>query len=195
MIYLDPPFFTQSRQVLRNAAGKEYAFSDVWQSREEYLRFMEVRLTEMSRVLKASGTIFLHCDTSASHYLRLLLDRIFGEGNFRSEIIWSYKRWSNAQKGLLPAHQTIFFYSKTNQYKFHSMYQAYSPTTNIDQILQERKRSETGKVIYKRDEKGDVVPSKEKRGVPISDSQSKGKGARGISHTKANRTAGAHHQT
>ena len=49
------------------------------------------------------------------------------------------------------------------------MYQAYSPTTNIDQILQERKRSETGKVIYKRDEKGDVVPSKEKRGVPISD--------------------------
>ena len=78
MIYLDPPFFTQSRQVLRNAAGKEYAFSDVWQSREEYLRFMEVRLMEMSRILKASGTIFLHCDTSASHYLRLLLDRIFG---------------------------------------------------------------------------------------------------------------------
>ena len=169
MIYLDPPFFTYCRQVLRNAAGKEYAFSDVWQSREEYLRFMEVRLMEMSRILKASGTIFLHCDTSASHYLRLLLDRIFGEGNFRSEIIWSYKRWSNSQKGLLPAHQTIFFYSKTNQYKFHSMYQAYSPTTNIDQILQERKRSETGKVIYKRDEKGDVVPSKEKRGVPISD--------------------------
>lgn len=169
MIYLDPPFFTQSRQVLRNAAGKEYAFSDVWQSREEYLRFMEVRLMEMSRILKASGTIFLHCDTSASHYLRLLLDRIFGESNFRSEIIWSYKRWSNSQKGLLPAHQTIFFYSKTNQYKFHSMYQAYSPTTNIDQILQERKRSETGKVIYKRDEKGDIVPSKEKRGVPISD--------------------------
>lgn len=169
MIYLDPPFYTQKKQTLCNADGKEYMFLDIWKSRDEYLDYISVRLVEMKRVLKPSGNIFLHCDDSASHYLRLLLDRIFGETNFRSEIIWSYKRWSNSQKGLLPAHQTILFYSKTNKYKFNTIYSEYSPTTNIDQILQERERNEVGKAIYKRDENGNIIASKEKKGVPISD--------------------------
>lgn len=98
MIYLDPPFFTQRKQISCDAQGKQYEFLDVWQSREDYLSYMKVRLLEMRRVLKCSGNIFLHCDTSASHHLRILLDNIFGENNFRSEIIWSYKRWSNAKK-------------------------------------------------------------------------------------------------
>lgn len=169
MIYLDPPFCTQNRQTLRGADGKQYAFSDIWPSRKEYLRYMGARLSEMKRVLKSSGTIFLHCDTSASHYLRVLLDDIFGEDNFRSEIIWAYKRWSNSQKGLLPAHQTILFYSKTGQYKFHPLYGDYSPTTNLDQILQDRERNEMGKASYKRDKNGKVIFSREKKGVPISD--------------------------
>lgn len=169
MIYLDPPFYTQSKQILCDANGKQYEFSDVWQSRGEYLAYMRVRLLEMRRVLKPSGNIFLHCDTSASHYLRVLLDDIFGENNFRSEIIWSYKRWSNSRKGLLPAHQTILFYSKTAQYKFRTLYGEYSPTTNIDQILQERERNEAGKVSYRRDQEGNIICSKEKKGVPISD--------------------------
>lgn len=169
MIYLDPPFYTQSKQMLCDINGKQYSFSDIWQSREEYLKYMNVRLLEMKRVLKSSGNIFLHCDTSASHYLRVLLDDIFGENNFRSEIIWTYKRWSNSKKGLLPAHQTILFYSKTNKYKFNTLYREYSPTTNVDQILQDRERNEMGKSSYKRDKFGNVILSKEKKGVPISD--------------------------
>lgn len=169
LIYLDPPFFTQRNQRLRSSDGKKYEFSDIWKSRDEYLNYLRVRLIEMKRVLKNTGNIFLHCDASSSHYLRVLLDEIFGENNFRSEIIWSYKRWSNSKKGLLPNHQTIFFYSKTSRYKFNTLYGQYSPTTNIDQILQERERDANGKAVYKRDKEGNVVTSKEKKGVPTSD--------------------------
>lgn len=169
MIYLDPPFFTQKTQTLKDVQGKEYSFGDVWNSRTEYLDYIKVRIYELKRVLKDTGSIFLHCDEKASHYLRLVLDDVFGEENFRSEIIWTYKRWSNSKKGLLPGHQTIFFYSKTNKYKFNTIYTEYSPTTNVDQILQERVRDNRGKAIYKCDDKGEVVLAKEKKGVPMSD--------------------------
>ena len=169
MVYLDPPFFTQKRQSLRDSDGNEYGFSDLWQSRSEYLSFIEMRLREIRRVLKESGTVFFHCDSTAAHYIKILLDNIFGENNFQSEIVWCYKRWSNSRNGLLAGHQTIFFYSKTRHYKFKTIYCDYSPTTNIDQILQERIRNEKGKASYKKDENGNVVFGKEKRGVPLSD--------------------------
>jgi site-specific DNA-methyltransferase (adenine-specific) len=169
MIYLDPPFFTQKKQSLTNSNGNLYAFSDVWDSLEDYLNYMRLRITEMKRLLKSTGCIFLHCDTSASHYLRMLLDDIFGCENFRSEIIWSYKRWSNSRKGLLPGHQTIFYYTKTSHYTFNTLYKDYSATTNIDQILQERERDHLGKAVYKRDSSGGIVAAKEKKGVPLSD--------------------------
>ena len=169
MVYLDPPFYTQKKQSLRDSSGRRYEFSDIWKSREEYLLYMKDRIIQMRRVLKPSGSIFLHCDTSASSYLRMVLDEVFGERNFRSEIIWTYKRWSNSHKGLLPAHQTIFFYSKGSGYKFITLMGDYSPTTNVDQILQARERDANGKAVYKRDKDGNVVASSEKKGVPLSD--------------------------
>ena len=169
MVYLDPPFFSQKHHTLSDRQGKTYEFSDVWESRKDYLLFLKVRLQEMKRVLKATGTLFLHCDSSASHYLRVVLDEVFGEENFRSEIIWTYKRWSNAKRGLLDAHQTIFFYSKGSGFKFNTLYGEYSLTTNVDQILQQRERADDGKVRYKRDVAGRVVGSGEKKGVPLSD--------------------------
>lgn len=169
MIYLDPPFFSQKRHVSQDAHGCIYSFSDVWESRQAYLQYIKERLEEMHRVLKQTGTIFLHCDTSCSHHIRIMLDEVFGEANFRSEIIWAYKRWSNSKKGLLSGHQTIFFYSKSDNYKFRTMYGEYSPTTNLDQILQMRARNAAGKSSYKCDENGDVIMAKEKRGVPMTD--------------------------
>ena len=154
MVYLDPPFFSQKIQTLRNSKGKQFEFSDVWDSRDAYLKYMRERLIELKRVLKKSGSIFLHCDSSASHYLKVLMDEVFGENNFQNEIIWTYRRWSNSRKGLLPAHQTIFFYSKSNRFSFNYEYGEYSPTTNLDQILQERERNDCGKSIYKRGDDG-----------------------------------------
>ncbi len=170
LIYLDPPFFTQKDHALRPRDNStEYSFEDRWISLTQYLSFLKEVLTHCRRILKNSGSIFLHCDKSASHYLRLLLDEIFGDENFQSEIIWAYKRWSNSKKGLLNAHQTIFFYSKTPEFKFNTIYTDYSPTTNIDQILQARVRNEFGKAVYQRDENGEAISGREKRGVPLSD--------------------------
>ncbi len=169
LIYLDPPFFTQKTQSLKNKENKEYSFEDTWNSILEYKNYIQERLEECRKVLKNTGSIFLHCDRSASHYLRIALDEVFGAENFQSEIIWSYKRWSNAKKGLLNAHQVIFFYSKTADFKFNSVYTDYSPTTNLDQIFQKRVRNENGKTVYKICENGKAELMEEKKGVPLSD--------------------------
>ena len=87
---------------------------------KSYLIMMGVRLLEMKRILKDTSSVYLHCDPTASHYLKMLMDSIFGQGNFRSEIIW---RRSNAhsktkkQFGLI--HDTLLFYSKSNKFVFH----------------------------------------------------------------------------
>lgn len=169
MIYLDPPFFTQKEQKLKDNNGKEYSFDDSWKSMADYIGYLKIRLIEMKRLLKDTGTLFLHCDNTASHYIKVMLDEVFGYDNFKSEIIWSYKRWSNAKNGLLNSHQIIFFYSKTKNYKFNKMYTDYSVTTNIDQILQDRVRDNNGKTVYKKDDNGEIVLTNEKKGVPLSD--------------------------
>lgn len=170
LIYFDPPFYTQKKHSLvTRDSSKKYEFSDSWESLDDYLYLIESCLIESKRVLKQTGSVFLHCDKVASHYIRVTLDKVFGMKNFRSEIIWSYKRWSNSKKGLLNSHQNIYFYSKSNDFKFNQFYTDYAPTTNIDQILQDREKTTNGKSIYKTDEKGNIVLGKEKKGVPLSD--------------------------
>lgn len=170
LIYFDPPFFTQRKHSLTNKDNsKTYEFDDKFNSIEEYLELIENVLQESKRVLKNTGSVFLHCDKTASHNIRVVLDKVFGRENFQSEIIWSYKRWSNSKKGLLNAHQVIFFYSKTQDFKFNTFYTDYSATTNLDQILQDRERNKNGKSVYKKDENGNVILGKEKKGVPLSD--------------------------
>ena len=170
LIYFDPPFFTQRKHSLKNKDNsKTYEFDDKYNSIEEYLELVENVLVQSKRVLKNTGSVFLHCDKTASHNIRAVMDKVFGRENFQSEIIWSYKRWSNAKKGLLNAHQVIFFYSKTQDFKFNTLYTDYSATTNLDQILQDRERNENGKSVYKKDENGNVILGKEKKGVPLSD--------------------------
>jgi site-specific DNA-methyltransferase (adenine-specific) len=127
------------------------------------------RLRELHRVLKSTGSIFFHCDKTASHIGRFILDDAFGMECFQSEIIWSYRRWSNSARKLLPAHQTILFYSKGRDFKFNTIRTGYSPTTNVDQILQRRSRDNSNKSVYARDESGAVVYGGSKRGVPLSD--------------------------
>ena len=170
LIYLDPPFFTNNIQKLKTRDGnKEFSYSDIWKSHQEYAKFLFDRLKELHRVLKKDGSIFFHCDKNSTHIVRYLLDDIFGVKQFRSEIIWYYKRWSNSKKGLLPSHQTIYFYSKTKEFKFKTLYNSYSETTNIDQILQKRVKDENGKTIYAKDENDKTISSDIKKGVPLND--------------------------
>jgi site-specific DNA-methyltransferase (adenine-specific) len=169
MVYLDPPFFTQSTHALKSNTFVEYQFQDKWDSLSEYLQFLKVSLLEVKRVMKNHATLYVHCDRNASHYIRVLLDEVFGYERFLSEIIWTYKRWSNASRNLLPAHQTIFAYTKSETYIFNTLYQDYSDTTNLDQILQRRERNSQGKTVYAVDEHGEVILNGPKKGVPLSD--------------------------
>ena len=123
----------------------------------------------MRTLLKDTGSIFVHCDKSGEHIVRVILDQVFGTNNFQSEIIWTYKRWSNSKKGLLPSHQNIYFYSKTKSFKFNSIFTSYSETTNIEQILQRRTRDEHNKSVYDKDSLGNAKNGDEKKGVPLSD--------------------------
>src|SRR5689334_10908486 len=85
-----------------------------------YLVMMTARLIELRRVLKPTGSIYLHCDPTASHYLKIVIDAIFGFENFRNEIIW---RRTNAHNKLTkqygPIHDVILFYTKTDNFVFH----------------------------------------------------------------------------
>jgi len=170
LIYLDPPFFTEKKHTLKNRERtKEFSFDDVWGDSKVYARFLKERISSMRDLLTDNGSIFVHCDKSGQHIVRAILDQVFGEENFRSEIIWSYSRWSNSKKGLLPAHQNVYFYSKTKDFKFNTIYTSYSETTNIDQILQRRTRDQHNKSVYDIDEKGDFIHGDKKKGVPLSD--------------------------
>jgi adenine specific DNA methylase Mod len=81
-----------------------------------YLAMMAVRLIEMRRVLKGTGAIYLHCDPTASHYLKVLLDGIFGPDRFQNEIVWKRHSAHNSAKRYGPVHDILLFYSKTDKF-------------------------------------------------------------------------------
>ena len=78
-----------------------------------YITYMAQRVLEMHRVLKPTGSLYLHCDPTASHYLKIMLDFIFGNENFRNEIVWSYRRWAGKTKHYQKMHDNILFYVKS----------------------------------------------------------------------------------
>ena len=90
-----------------------------------YLAMMAVRLVELHRVLKPTGSLYLHCDPTASHYLKLLLDAIFGHINFRNELIWKRTSAHSSAKRYGPVHDVIFFYTKSLKYKWYPQFTRY----------------------------------------------------------------------
>ena len=91
-----------------------------------YLVEMSVRLIELHRVLKPTGSVYLHCDPSASHYLKILMDAILGPENFRSEIVWKRTSAHSGSKRWGPVHDTILFYTKTNRFVWNTVLLDYS---------------------------------------------------------------------
>lgn len=92
-----------------------------------YLTMMAVRLLELHRVLKPTGSLYLHCDPTASHYLKILLDAVFGKARFKNEIVWLRTNAHNIHtKGYARSNDTIFFYNKTKDFKWNQLYTGYS---------------------------------------------------------------------
>jgi site-specific DNA-methyltransferase (adenine-specific) len=102
-------------EALRQIAGD----SDVM----AYLAMMAPRLVELHRVLGATGSLYLHCDPTASHYLKVLLDGVFGPACFRNEVIWRYRRWPAKARRFQRMHDVLLFYSKSdrNEQTFHTL--------------------------------------------------------------------------
>ena len=84
-----------------------------------YLVYMAVRLLECHRILRDTGSIYLHCDPTMSHYLKIVMDCIFAENNFRNEVVWCYKEQETATRYFPKKHDIILFYSKVNDYTFN----------------------------------------------------------------------------
>ena len=133
LVYLDPPFGTgknwgafDDRWSLDNHHNDlqdldgHHVLGPVFEglrliigegSRLAYLAFMANRLLECHRVLQDTGSIYLHCDSTASHYLKMVMDSIFGPQNFRNEVIWSYRRYTARSNRFQREHDVILFYS------------------------------------------------------------------------------------
>ena len=97
-----------------DAAGRTHG-----KGMQSYLTMMAVRLLEMRRVLKDSGSIYLHCDPFASHYLKQLMDAVYGHQNFRNEVIWSYRNGGAGKRYWPRKHDVLLFYSKSDDYTFN----------------------------------------------------------------------------
>ena len=136
-----------------------------------FLCFMGVRLIEMRRVLKDTGSLYLHCDPTASHYLKSLMDAIFGDKNFRNEIVWHYRRWTASAKNFQRMHDVIFRYTKSssNDFVFNLQYEPYGDWIKKDyQYVDE----ETGKRWRWHTVKGrryKVFLEDENKGVKLND--------------------------
>ena len=91
-----------------------------------YLSYMAERLLIMHRILKPTGSIYFHCDPTVSHYVKPLLDAVFGHGNFRNEIVWKRTHAHSGSKRYGPVHDTLLFCSKSNIYTWHPQYTDYS---------------------------------------------------------------------
>jgi site-specific DNA-methyltransferase (adenine-specific) len=170
LVYLDPPFFTgKSHRSSTRDGNMHYSFDDIWSHSDSYIDFLSERLSACKRVMREDASVFVHCDHNNVHLARQALNIVFGSDNFQSDIIWFYKRWSNAKRGLLQQHQTILFYSIGRNFKWRPMMVDYSATTNVDQILQKRERDSRGKAVYATDANGNVIYGGAKRGVPLGD--------------------------
>ena len=118
LIYLDPPFFSNRHyEVIFNDGEEIRSFEDRWKGGiNHYIEWMKDRVFELHRILKDTGSFYLHCDWHASHYLKVMCDDIFGYRNFRNEIVWCYSTSGRGKREFSKKHDVIFFYSKTNDY-------------------------------------------------------------------------------
>ncbi len=113
-----------------------------------YLAMMAPRLVELQRTLKPSGSLFLHCDPTASHYLKMLLDSVFGAENYRNEVIWQRTNAHNFKaRSFHRIHDVIFFYSKCTKYKYHQMFVNFSP----EQLARYEEEPDTGRLFTGQD--------------------------------------------
>lgn len=180
LIYIDPPFDSKAdykKKIDVKGVGKaesdsssfeEKQYGDIW-TNDEYLQFMYERLLIMRELLSYKGSIYVHCDWHKSSYIRILLDEIFGQDNFRNEIVWSYFGFKRATSKKFPQkHDLIYSYTKTSEYTWNVQYKPHS-----QEYIKRFKKDENGRlfrddvnptgggtrIIYLDEVQGDIIDS------------------------------------
>lgn len=152
LIYIDPPFDSKAdyKKTIK-VKGKDVSndhgcfedkqYTDIWNN-DDYLQFMYERIVILRELLSSSGSIFLHCDDAKNHLLRCIMDEVFGTENFRNEIVWkrsTAQGYQTKQCGVL--HDTIYWYSKSSEYKFVMQYHKHE-----ESYLKRAKKDENGRL-------------------------------------------------
>jgi DNA modification methylase len=127
LIYIDPPFNSnRNYEVFWGETREKRSFEDRHESTRAYIRYMRPRCVELARVLKKTGSFYYHCDWHASHYVKVMLDQIFGEKQFVNEISWkrqtSHNDAKQGSKHYGRLHDTIFFYTNGGDYTWNQQY-------------------------------------------------------------------------
>ena len=155
LIYIDPPFATGGKFNLKIQIGENgnyldnVAYKDKWKEGvDSYLNFLYERLVLMKELLSNNGSIYVHLDWHISHYIKLIMDEIFGSENFRNEIIWAYPAASaKTRRFFIRSYDTILFYSKSDDYIFNDnpkIYQEFS-----DRVKNALKKDDKGVFYYR----------------------------------------------
>ncbi len=141
LIYIDPPFDSKAdyrtkvtlpgvELEQRPTVIEQFAYSDTWSDgTASYLAMITPRLVLMRELLADTGSIYVHLDWHVGHYVKLVMDEVFGKDNFVNEICWWYKRWSAAASTFQRMHDTIYFYRKSEKYKFNQLFQPLAAST------------------------------------------------------------------
>lgn len=152
LVYIDPPFASGAdyaktvyirrnpkvAEAIKNAeqtldieelkSFEEKMYGDIW-NKEAYLNWMYENLMAIKSIMSDTASIYVHLDQNIGHYVKILMDEIFGEENFRNEIVWTYTGGSAPVKDFSRKHDTIFRYSICNEYVYNKVYEEYSETT------------------------------------------------------------------
>ena len=167
LIYIDPPFFSgRQYNVIWGDNNELRSFNDIWESGlDGYLIWLNARLYEMKRLLKPTGSIYVHCDWHASHYIKVEMDKIFGYANFRNEIVWHYyNKYSAGTSAFGRNFDTLLSYAMSNRSVFNPQREKRDEPRrqlvreNVGGVLRNKRDSE-GKLIYRtvEDKKVDAV--------------------------------------
>lgn len=124
LIYLDPPFFSNRvYEVIWGDEAEVRSFEDRWAGGiNNYTEWIKQRVVELHRVLGPTGSLYLHCDPTASHYLKVMLDSVFGPRNFRNEIVWKRFSGKNDSNRYGRSHDVIFLYTKSQKFTWNKQY-------------------------------------------------------------------------
>ncbi|TAE67168.1 MAG: site-specific DNA-methyltransferase [Bacteroidetes bacterium] len=158
LVYIDPPFASgadyakkiylrknpkvaktiedaeQNLDLEELKSFEEKMYGDIW-NKEDYLNWMYENLMAIKAVMSDNASIYVHLDWHIGHYVKILMDEVFGEDNFRNEIIWHYKRWTAKSTQFQAMHDTIYYYSKNDDYIFNKI------EIDDEEYLKERKES------------------------------------------------------